>query len=153
YINNEDIILLIVGKPARDYNMQKVKDAIRNDSRIILREHFIADEDIQFYYKASDIVCLPYQKIYNSAVLKHSFSFGSVCVLSDLEEFSSFAKDMVNCSIFDRNSPKDLAEKIKKVIKDKQLYKRLSQNSKEYSNKHWDWHNCAIKTKKVYDLF
>ena len=66
--SNPNILLLIAGKPWRD-DFSKYEDLI-NDLKIRkycqLEIKFIDHKDVSSFYSASDIVVLPYRKIYKA---------------------------------------------------------------------------------------
>ena len=48
---------------------------------------FIPDEDLGYYYSASDIVVLPYKDLYQSGVVQLVYAFGKCPIVSDLPSF------------------------------------------------------------------
>ncbi len=49
-----------------------IKDDIRTDlaaGRVLLRSEFIPDEETEIFFKAADVLVLPYRHIYQSGVL------------------------------------------------------------------------------------
>lgn len=74
-LSDPSLTLLIVGKPNSASLAQEVLMAARGDNRVHLHLRFVAEEDIQIYFRAADVVVLPYNEILNSgsAILALSF--------------------------------------------------------------------------------
>jgi glycosyltransferase involved in cell wall biosynthesis len=145
--------LLIAGKVSSDYDFDIIKSKISDESlkdRVILRNYFIADDLIENYYKSSDVVVVPYEHVYESGVLKYAFSCGVPTIISDLKEFSDFTKDGENCLLFKAGDPKNLAEKLRAVLENENLAKKIAANAKELSDVKWDWHKIALSTREIY---
>jgi len=83
-----DCQLIIAGRPK---NCPKywadISEDIREDvtsGRIQLRADFIPDEETEIYFKAADVLVLPYRLIYQSGVLFLGQSFGLPVIASDV---------------------------------------------------------------------
>ncbi len=83
-----DCRLIIAGKPGGD---EKYWSAVRESARrggesgkIILKAEFIPDEETQVYFKAADVLALPYRHIYQSGVLFLGYSFGLPALVADV---------------------------------------------------------------------
>ncbi len=152
--SNQDAVLMIAGKPSRGFEMDKIKQKIKNNKmkNIILHDHFIKDEMVEFYYKAADIVLVPYEYGYESGVLRFAFSCGCPIVVSDLKEFSEIVKDKENCVIFKSGDSKDLRTKIELLFNDKEMIKKIARNAKNLSDKELSWKKIAQKTKLIYSV-
>jgi len=151
--NREDFVFVMAGKAAKEYDMpalhQRIQDLGIADC-VDIRNRFIEDEYIEHYYKAADIVLIPYVESYESGVLKYAFSCGSPVIISDLEVFRDDVKDNENCLLFERGNHVELATKIACLLGDPRLATKIGKNAKEYSDRHWNWLSSAQKTKQVY---
>jgi len=150
-----DSMFLIVGKVSKNYDIGWLRKELENEflkSRIVFRNNFISDEFIESYYKASDIILVPYENAFESGVLRYAFSCGVPVIASDIDIFKEFAVDMENCLIFKRGDARDLSEKIRVLLTDRLLAEKISMNARELSNQKWDWMESAYKTKEVYEL-
>jgi len=107
--DNPDTRLLLAGRPADPAVAEALRSAADKDSRIILCSEFIADEDVQNYFRAADIVVLPYAESLNSGVVWLSFTFGLPIILPNAEAFQHVRNLGGICS-FSANSAEDLAE-------------------------------------------
>jgi len=80
--------LIIAGRPdnCEDYWSTIEKSVIEDvrSGRIMLRSEFIPDEETEIYFKAADVLVLPYRSIYQSGVLFLAYSFGLPVLASDV---------------------------------------------------------------------
>lgn len=75
-LKSPQLVLLIVGKPSSEELKREILNEAWGDARIRLYLEFVADEDVQVFMNAADLVVLPYREILNSgsALLALSFS-------------------------------------------------------------------------------
>ena len=145
--------LLMAGKPARGYDIEKVKKELKNEilkSKVILRDYFIEEDKVEYYYKASDIVLVPYDNVYESGVLRFAFSCGIPTIVSNVKEFAHSVKNGENCLVFKSGNAKDLVYKITILLNNPQLAEQIARNAKRFSDEKWDWAQIALETKNIY---
>ena len=149
---NSDIILLIAGKPwQHDFSYyQQIIDKNNLTEHIILHPKFIPHDDVEHYYSASDLVVLPYTKIYQSGVLMMALSYGSPALVSDLPPIKEIISDNVNGFLFKSADVNDLAEKLIIILSDKQNLERVRENGKTLINTKFSWDMIGSLTKKAY---
>jgi glycosyltransferase involved in cell wall biosynthesis len=72
--------LIIVGKPkeSEGYWMQIHQGIVRSGirDRVIERIEYIPDEETELFFKAADVLILPYTRMFQSGVLFLGYSFG-----------------------------------------------------------------------------
>ncbi len=80
--------LIIAGSPDDCENYwSTIQESIVEDTRsgrIVLRSEFIPDEQTELYFKAADVLVLPYRSIYQSGILFLAYSFGLPVLASDV---------------------------------------------------------------------
>ncbi|MGB3300487.1 MAG: glycosyltransferase, partial [Phormidesmis sp.] len=84
------ITLIIAGKPDNDELEQAVRLAAEHDDRIQLHLRFIQDDELQIFFKAADLVVLPFEEILNSGSLLLSLSFNRPVLAPDLGAVSDW---------------------------------------------------------------
>jgi len=94
---NDSYTLLLVGKPksGAERYIEEILRSIRQSpvaGRVIERIEFIPDEETEIYFKACDVVALPYTEAFQSGVLFLAYSFGVPVIAADV---GSFAEDVV----------------------------------------------------------
>ncbi len=74
-LNDPNSILLIAGRPNFPESQQEVEQAADNDSRIRLFFGHVPNEHLQLYYRAANLVVLPFAEILNSGSALLALSF------------------------------------------------------------------------------
>ena len=149
---NSDIVLLIAGKPwENDFDeYQKIIDRNNLSKHIILHTKFIPHEDVEHYYCASDLVVLPYKKIYQSGVLMMTLSYERPALVSDLPPLIEVITDNENGFLFASEDEEDLTDKIIKIISDKENLEKVRLKGIETVNTKYGWDEIGRLTKKAY---
>lgn len=108
--------LLIVGEiKYSDGFWNQVEESIFRlglDNRIYKKIGYVADEDVEIYFKASDLNVLPYKKIYQSGVIFLSYSFGVPVVVTDVGALAESVVEGVTGFVAAPDDPRDMAAKI-----------------------------------------
>lgn len=149
--------LIIAGKPkggCGEYlkSMQETICRQGMDERVIQNIGYIADEQIETYFKAADVLALPYREIFQSGILFLGYSFGLPVIAADV---GSFREDIVEGRTGFVSKPEDasdLAEKIEKYFAS-DLYKDLTerrQEIKNYAEERHSWSVVGEMTREVY---
>ena len=81
--------LLIVGKPKKgcEKYLDDIQQAIQSDvgrERVSQRIEFIPDDETEVYFKAADVLALPYTQVFQSGVLVLGYTFGLPVVATDV---------------------------------------------------------------------
>jgi glycosyltransferase involved in cell wall biosynthesis len=117
-----DYRLIIAGQPLRgsdDYfaAIERAIDADVSSERVVRQTGFVPDEETELYFKATDLLVLPYTEVAQSGVLVLGYSFGVPVVAADV---GSLREDIVEgrtgflCKPAD---PVDLAETISRYFR------------------------------------
>ena len=156
-VNHPDYRLVIAGEPksgTEDYT-ERIKESIAADvarGRILARLEFIPDSETELYFKAADLLVLPYTVIFQSGVLFLGYSFGTPAVATDV---GSFAEDIVEgetgyvCKAHDAS---DLARVIERYFRS-ELFRELHSRRKrirEYAEAGHSWKEVGTVTRAVY---
>ena len=148
------LLLLVAGNPNRGYDMtpiRKMAEDVSMQGYVMMRDHFIEDEDVEAYYKAADIVLVPYERIYTSAVLVYAYSCAMACIVSEQKELLEFAEDGKDCVVFKVKDTKDLKEKMQMLLNDDALRKKIAENAGRKALIEWDWSKTAKQLKEIYE--
>jgi glycosyltransferase involved in cell wall biosynthesis len=131
--------LMIVGSldpvNGESYN-NAIRDAIRDcpsNRQILLRTEFIPDEEIEIYFKAADVVALPYTHIYQSGVLVLGYSFGLPVLATDV---GSLKEDIVEGQtgfVCRTQDPRDLTRAMERYFAS-DLFENLGERRAEIQN-------------------
>lgn len=148
-----DILLVIAGRPWNNTfsEYQDIIDRYNLSENCILHTKFIPDEDVKYYYAASDLVVLPYIKIYQSGVLLMSLSYKKISIVSDLPPMTDIITDNNTGFVFKNGDSFSLAKKIEDILSDKYDLIRISNNAQKIVTNKYDWNNIGSQMKIVYD--
>ena len=124
-----------------------------HDGRGVLQKfEFIPDEDTELYFKAADVVVLPYTDTSQSGVLFLGYSFGLPAIASDV---GCFAEDILvgrTGFLCQPRDAEDLARTIQKYFAS-ELYRNLDERRQEivnYAQSKNSWDAVVEITRQVY---
>ena len=117
----DDWRLIIAGQlmPGSEEHGHAIEEAIQEDlsrGRILLNRDFIPDNEVEVYFKAADVLALPYRDIYQSGVLFLGYSFGLPVIAADV---GSLKQDIVEGEtgfVCKPSDPIDLARAIERYF-------------------------------------
>jgi glycosyltransferase involved in cell wall biosynthesis len=149
--------LIIAGEPKKDglEYTRAIQQTIANHSskdRVIQRLEFIPDAETELYFKAADILVLPYTLVFQSGVLFLSYSFGLPVIAADV---GSFRGDIIPgetgylCRSCD---PADLAAALETYF-ESELFKTLERRRRhicDFARSRNSWDVVSEKTCNVY---
>jgi glycosyltransferase involved in cell wall biosynthesis len=148
--------LIIAGKPD---NCEKYWNTVRGEieessqaGRVLLRADFIPEHDIEIYFKAADVLVLPYRHVYQSGVLFLGYSFGLPVLAADVGSLKDDIVEGKTGFIFKPEDPVDLARAIEHYFVS-DLYAELNsrrQEIKDYANERHSWEVVGQMTTSVY---
>jgi len=149
--------LLIAGKSERDSEsyLETVQQTIQHEiavGRVIQKIEFIPDKDTELYFKAADVLALPYTQVYQSGVLFLGYSFGLPVVATDV---GSVCDDVVVGRTGYLCKPEDaqgLADAIETYF-DSELFRALNrqrQGIQNYASARHSWDVVGKMTTRVY---
>lgn len=151
--------LLIAGRPevaSEAGYWYPIREALSEDvqkGRVLLRAEHIPDEETELYFKAADVLVLPYRGIYQSGILFLGFSFGLPALASDVGSLRDEILEGSTGFVFRPEDPVDLAMTIKNYFAS-DLYRDLSERRKEiqeFARKGHDWKDVGRITTGMYD--
>ncbi len=148
--------LIIAGRPkgGEDYWKQIQHTITRNGvrDRIIERIEYIPDEETEVYFKAADVLILPYSRVFQSGVLFLGYSFGLPAIASDVGTLKEEIIEGQTGFVFNPQDSSDLASKIDKYFKS-ELFRNLETRRAEinaYANERYSWSKVAMITGATY---
>ena len=149
---NPDVLLVIAGKPwENDFSAyQKIIDKNNLSDFILLHTKFIQQNDVAHYYCASDLVILPYKKIYQSGVLMMTLSFERPALVSDLPPMTEIISDNENGFLFKTENVSDLTNKLNSILMDEVLIEEVRTKGVELIKKKYDWIDIGRLTIQAY---
>jgi D-inositol-3-phosphate glycosyltransferase len=154
--DGEDYQLIIAGRPkgCEPYWKEMQRRMEQNGLRrhVIEKIEYIPDEQVELYFKAADVLVLPYTHVFQSGVLFLGYSFGLPAIVTDvgsMKEEIIEGKTGIGCRAQD---PDDLTRAIKTYFASA-LFKNLEdqrQTIRSYANEQYSWVKVGTITKSVY---
>jgi glycosyltransferase involved in cell wall biosynthesis len=154
---NANYRLVIVGKAKEgcEQYLDEIRRTIERNvpgGRVLQRIQHVPDEDTELYFKAADVLALPYTEVFQSGVLFLAYSFGLPVIATDV---GSFGDDVVEgqtgflCRPCD---PVDLTRALATYF-DSDLFGALESRRPEirdYANARHSWDVVGHVTRNVY---
>lgn len=149
--------LLIAGEPMKE-SEKDWRETVRKIEEGPLKEQvhqctrFIRDEEIEVFFKAADVLVLPYTQIFQSGVLFMAYSFGLPVIATDV---GSFARDIIAGQtgfICRPKDPADLTRALETYFAS-DLYRNLGERRtdiRDFVEKNHSWATVAYQTRDVY---
>jgi len=152
-----DYQLIIAGERKKGHeqywrSIQQMLECDPNQDKVLQKIEFIADPEIEIYFKAADVAVLPYTEIFQSGILFLAYAYGLPVIATDV---GSFAEDVVEGRTGFICSPRDpaaLATTIERYF-ETDLYRELEDQRKkiqEYALARHSWSAVANLTRSVY---
>jgi D-inositol-3-phosphate glycosyltransferase len=152
----EDYRLIIAGRPKNcERYWTAIREVIQEEvrrGRVLLRADFIPDEETEVYFKAADVLVLPYRQIYQSGVLFLGYSFGLPVLAADVGSLKDEIVEGKTGFIFRPEDPVDLARVIERYFASN-LYTDLSlrrQEIRDYATEQHSWGVVGQATMSIY---
>jgi glycosyltransferase involved in cell wall biosynthesis len=151
-----DYRLIIVGKPKGCENywnqiqLMIAQSGIRH--RIIERIEYIPDEVTELYFKAADVLVLPYARVFQSGVLFLGYSFGLPAIAADVGCLKEEIIEGKTGFVFKPQDPSDLARIINQYF-GSSLFQELQNRRfevKAFANERYSWDKVSSITLAVY---
>jgi glycosyltransferase involved in cell wall biosynthesis len=156
FVERNDFRLIIAGWPknCEDY-WRTIRTAIQEDvqrGRILLKAEYIPDDETEVYFKAADVLVLPYRHIYQSGVLFLGYSFGLPVLAADVGSLRDEIVDDKTGFLFRPEDAADLARAIDRYFAS-DLYLNLSmrrQEIRDFATTRNSWSVVGQATMNVY---
>jgi D-inositol-3-phosphate glycosyltransferase len=154
---DESYRLIIAGKvkPGQTEYWNKIRRKIDDSAfqdQIIVRIEHVPDEEVELYFKAADVLIIPYVNIFQSGVPFLAYSFGLPVIATDV---GSLRQDIVEGRTGFVCQPRDsfdLAGTIDRYF-NSESFRDLENRRleiKEYANERHSWDKVAAITTAVY---
>jgi D-inositol-3-phosphate glycosyltransferase len=140
--DSENLLLLVAGKmkPAEEAEHRAFVAKHGLEQRVRFDIGHVSDEAVPAYYRAADIVILPYLRIYESAIALMSMSLERPVIASDLPPLREVVADDCRGLLFPPENAVALAARIGEVLQDPSHIEALAKAASHYAahERHWD---------------
>jgi len=130
---------------------ERIREAVE-EGQIVLRIEYIPDAETEIYFKAADVLVLPYRHIYQSGVLFLSHSFGLPVLAADVGSLKEEIVEGKTGFIFTPEDSNDIARAIERYFSS-DLFDDLSSRREAIRNfamEQHSWHVIGLKTLDIY---
>jgi len=148
--------LLVVGKPkGRESYWNQVRRSITISNiadNVIAKIEYVPDEETELYFKAADVLILPYGHVFQSGVLFLGYSFGLPAIAADVGSLKEEIVEGETGFVFKRRDSSDLARSIQTYF-NSELFRNLESRRSEikaYANERYSWDTVAAIITSVY---
>jgi D-inositol-3-phosphate glycosyltransferase len=156
-LHDRDYRLIIAGESTTDWahHWKEVHDTIESSpmrEQVVQDIRHIADDEMEIYFKAADVLVLPYRQIFQSGVLFMSHSFGLPVIATDTGAFRDEILEGTNGYLCRPNDPEDLAKSIEAYFSS-ELFRNLDERRASIQNflrMSHSWDTVAKTTCDVY---
>jgi glycosyltransferase involved in cell wall biosynthesis len=154
---SQEYRMIIAGRPGKGCEkyweeIQKQIWGCVQQGRILVRADYIPDDEVEVYFKAADVLVLPYRNIYQSGVLFLGYSFGLPALTADVGSLKDDIIEGKTGFVFKPEDPTELAEMIEQYFAS-DLYKDLTKRREEIrslaANRH-SWEVVGQATIGIY---
>ncbi len=115
-----DCMLLAVGECYEDIETyRKLIATLGLEKQIQLINAFIPNEEVEPYFKAADVVCLPYYSGTQSGILMMAYGFGKPVVITNVGGIAELVNDKTGKVIAD-NEPNNIVDGLMHVLRNEQ---------------------------------
>jgi D-inositol-3-phosphate glycosyltransferase len=149
--------LIIAGEPRKESEkywgeiLRKI-DGHAGKGQVIKKIGYIPDEETELYFKAADLLALPYTHVFQSGVLFLAYSFGLPVVATNVGSIKEEVIEGQTGFLCKPCDPTDLARIIGKYF-ESDLFKTLDRHRREirqWANARNSWDVVGERTCKVY---
>jgi D-inositol-3-phosphate glycosyltransferase len=156
-VAHSDYRLIIAGQPGKgtERYLSEIQGTLSRHVKpghVLQKIEYIPDEQTELYFKAADVVVLPYTEVYQSGVLFLAYSFGLPVVAADVGAFRENIISGETGYLCRPCDSADLARAIETYF-GSELFKDLDQRRpliRDYANSRNSWTVVAERTRQVY---
>jgi len=149
--------LIIAGELRKEsaQHWQDIRRAIESSpmrEQVVQEIRYIADDEMEIYLKAADVLVLPYKQIFQSGVLFMSHNFGLPVIATDVGTFRDDIMEGTNGYLCRPNDPEDLAKKIEEFFSSN-LYRNLDESRATIQNSVRTGHSWSVVARITSDIY
>jgi len=150
--------LFIVGKTeagCEEYvaRIRHAIDAAPGGRRVVLRDEYVPAEQLEVYFKAADVVVLPYREVSQSGVLVLAYQFGLPVIATDIEGFRQAVVPGKTGLLFREGDPCHLARALEDFFRSEMYRDETGRRADiaEVTRRRHAWDVVGEMTVKVYE--
>jgi glycosyltransferase involved in cell wall biosynthesis len=153
---NPKLRLIIAGRPKGEAaywaNIERRLAVPPLNARVLMRIEFVPDADTEIYFKAADVLALPYRRIFQSGVLFLAYNFGLPVVAADVGAIREDIVEGQTGYIYPANDATGLAACLERYFSG-DLFRDLERHRREIrdiAESRHSWERVARLTEAIY---
>lgn len=155
--DGKDYRLIIAGRPEKDclQYFERIRERVnegRTGKKVTLRIEYVPDEETEVFFKAADVLVLPYRNIYQSGVLFLAYSFGLPVIVSDVGGLRSEVVEGKTGFLCRPEDPSELGKTIEKYFSG-EFFGNLGEHRRwiqKYAHDRYSWDAVGELTASAY---
>ena len=148
-LGDEQLYLLIAGRPLDEAFSQSVQQAVSSCKNARYTPGFVADDEVQVYMNACDVVILPYRKTLSSGAALLAMSFGRACVAPAQGSLSDVL-DPAGAFLYDPDSEGGLPDALRRAAGAADQLVQMGRHNRQRVAR-WTWADMAHATARLYE--
>jgi len=143
---------LIAGRPLHnDITIyETLIDELNIRASVRTRWEYIPDEELPLYYRATDVVALPYTRVYQSGVCLTAYAFRRPVVASAVGGLKEQVLDGETGYLVPPSDPTAIANALVKSLRQPDLAEAMGERGHTWAGEKFDWGIIAARTVEVY---
>lgn len=147
-----DVLLIVAGKVWKD-DFSQYQEIIKNNGiqkfvRTDIR--FIPDEEIKYYYSASNCCVLPYLDVYQSGVIQLCYAYEKPVVATNIGAFKEIVVDGETGFLVETSSVESLCSGLKRAFEKVEVLEEMGQKGYRYIEEKYSWKDIGNKINGIY---
>lgn len=151
-----ELTLIIAGRPkGSESYWQAIEQRLERSghrAQVVVRTDYVPDSETELYFKAADVLALPYTYVFQSGVLFLGYNFGLPVVASDV---GSLAEDIVvdrTGYVCPPREPRALADAIQRFFASDLYRDRTTRRHdiRMFASERYSWTTVGSVTREVY---
>jgi glycosyltransferase involved in cell wall biosynthesis len=150
FVAKENYLILIRGKAKSNYNvlLQNIVTKKQLQTMVNSSFDFVPENEVQLYFKAADVIALPYLEDSQSPVMFTAYSFGRPVLASNIGSFADFIESGKTGEIFKVGNLNSLTQTIIKMRNNKSFYNE--NYIKKTTTDLYSWEKCIEALSTLY---
>lgn len=145
--------LVVTGKPYKGLDVSRFTALVsqtRLENHIRFRFEQVNPEEADRYYRAADVVVLPYDDIATSGTLRYAYSSARAVVATSVGEHRRWVEPGETGFLVPPRDPPALAAAIVELLDNRATAERMGRQALAYGRRNFDWLPIAQRTSGVY---
>lgn len=124
------------------------RSGLRN--RIIIRDEYIPDAEVPQYFKAANVLALPYTDASSSGVLLKAYVLGCPVVASRVGGIPELVDDGRSGILVEPNDPQSLASALSHLLENPAVGMEMTEQARKLLDQTLSWPKAAAQTSALY---